>query len=186
MAEETLKAAEAANATAIEALKVRKEGEGVVRINRSLDGQTITIYLQHPVLADIIDKMTDGNAPADSYDPIFKPILRYWADQPAHAQRVISKPAVSKITKNFVADPKWGWDAPRGVLLYNAQALREGFTLTYKVDAPFAPDTARKWGKMFLDGCQDIISNARPFEMTWVQREKITVGEPAAAKGPIF
>lgn len=170
-----------------EVIKAREDRRNQVTmtITRPGDAQSLEIYIKAPVLAEIIRKMSPGSYTAADYDKVYKPILLPypWKEmgkpKPA-SDIVITRPAVQKITPNFKGGTDFEWDYPRACLLYNPDALTEGFKLTYKVDKPIAPDTLRKWGKMFMDGCNDIIANARPFKMSWVMDEQPQPPAPKA------
>lgn len=152
----------------IELMKTNAKNQIIMEISRPDDGQSVAIFIKAPLLAEIVRKMANGNYPKADYSPIYKDLL---VPLEANKERIITKPAVAKITKNFVGGTDFDWAAPRACLLYNADKLAEGFTLTYKVDQPVPPDVMRKWGKMLMDGCNDIIANARPFKMTWIMSE---------------
>ena len=156
-----------------EAVKVDYRNQIELRVTRPADGQTLHIFIRSPELADIVEKMTIGNAPKADFDKIYHPILLEHPNPEAKSKgRVVTRPAIARITKNFIGDPAFSWDHPRAILISNPEKLREGFTLEFKVDQPIPPETIRKWGKMLHDGCGDILSNARPFEMEWVTGEK--------------
>jgi hypothetical protein len=141
-------------------------------IKRPPDGQSLQMTIKSEVLADIVEKMTIGNAPKEHYDKIYASIFMTHPDPEAVKNgRIATRPAIVKITKNFIGDPGFAWDTPRSILIANPVKLREGFTLNFKVEQPVPPDTIRKWGKQFMDGCNDIISNARAFTMNWVMSE---------------
>lgn len=143
-----------------------------LRIKRPSDGQTLSVFIKSPELANIVEKMVIGHAPKDDFDRIYKHILMEHPNPEArNAGRVVTRPAISRITKNFIGDPGFAWDHPRAILISNPEVLRSGFVLDFKVDQPVAPDSIRKWGKMFMDGCSDILANARPFVMNWVMEE---------------
>lgn len=149
-----------------------KVNQVTMRIIRPAAGNTLQLFIKSPVLADVVEKMTPGNAPRGDYDPIYKALLLDHPDPGAREKgRVLTRPAIARITKNFIGDPSWGWDHPRSVLISNPDKLREGFTLEFKVDQPIPQDQLRRWGKMFMDGCFDIISNAKPFQMHWLMDE---------------
>jgi hypothetical protein len=152
-----------------------KPNQVTLRISRGKSGQSLDIFIKAPVLAEVVRAMASGNYGKADYAEIYKSIL---VDLPENKARVITKPGIAKITKNFISGADFAWDAPRAILIANPEKLAEGFTLTYKMDQPVAPDQLRKWGKMFNDGCKDIISNARPFTMSWVLDE---VPVPAGA-----
>jgi|SRR6266436_2949910 len=136
------------------------------------DGQSLNIYIKAPVLAEVIRKMAPGNYVLAEYAEPFKPILM---PLDGKKDRVVTRPAVTTITKLFSRGSDWSWETPRAALVYNPDKLVEGFTINVKLDAPVAHDTLRKWGKMFNDGCKDIIASAKPFKMAWVLDE---VGAP--------
>ena len=135
-------------------------------ITRPADGQSLEIYIKAPVLAEIIAKMDTGNYPFDSFSEIYHTVL---VKHPQAKGRILSRPAISRITKNFAGGTDFSFaEPPRACLLHNPELLRAGYKLVYKVDQPVPPDQLRKWGKQFMEGCNDIISNARPFKMSWV------------------
>jgi hypothetical protein len=138
-------------------------------ITRPGDGQSLSIFIKAPVLAEIIRKMDAGNYPFESFQEIYHPVL---VRHPKAKDRIISRPAITRITKNFASGTDFSFsEPPRACLLHNPDLLAEGYTLTYKVSEPIPPDLLRKWGKQFMEGCQDIISNARPFKMNWVMNQ---------------
>jgi hypothetical protein len=158
-----------------EALEVAKERviddtQLKLEISRGADAQSLSIFVQAPLLASVIRNMTPSNYAKDEYDKIYAPILKELA---ANKTRVITRAAIAKATRNFVAGTDFSWtEPPRAILLANPDALEEGYTLQYKVDTPVAQDQLRKWAKQFMDGCMDIISNARPFKMSWVMNKE--------------
>lgn len=155
--------------------KVDLKNDLRLEIMRAEDGNTLSIYIRAPVLADIIRKMAPGNYRTDEYAAIYKPVLATLVD-PATGKEVsgrcITRPAITKATKLFVSGTDFLWEEPpRAILVANPDKLAEGFTLTYKMEKPVSPDVMRRWGKNFIDGCADIISNSRPFKMSWVAEE---------------
>ena len=141
-----------------------------LEISRPDGKQEYHIFIQAPKLAEIIAKMSPGNYALEEYTDIYKTILKPLEKEGKTVKdRVITYPAIARITKNFVAGTDFSWnEQPRSCLLYNPEKLREGFTLVYKITEPVLPDNLRKWGDMFVKGCKDIISNARPFKMSWI------------------
>jgi hypothetical protein len=153
-------------------LVMKKKNSGILEI-RAYDGTTgkLEIYFRHPLLAEVISKMTLGNYPIDQFDPVYKPILMEHPN-PAAKGRAATRPAIYTTTKNFEAQPDFSFNSPpRGVLISNPHALREGFSLIVELKTPVPNDTLRKWGKQLMDGCTDIISASRPFKMSWVMTE---------------
>lgn len=147
----------------------------------SVDGTTLEISVRAPKLAAVIEKMVKFNWPKEKVNKIFHPILDFPvvaedASDELKAQAAANfytRPAVYKITKNFVAG---GSElnleqAPPALMVYNPTALRDGYKLLIKIEKPYPPDVLRRWGKQFIDGCADIIANARPFRMTWTMKE---------------
>lgn len=131
----------------------------------------LEVFFRHPVLAEVIDKMAIGNYPTDQFDKVYKPCLLDHPDPKAKG-RSVSRPAIYNATKNFVASADFDFtQPPRGVLIANPEALRNGFSLFIELKTPVPHDTLRKWGKMLMDGCADIISASRPFTMQWVMTE---------------
>lgn len=149
--------------------KVDLKNDVRLEISGAGDGQTLNIFIKAPILAGIIRKMSVGNYPAESYAEVYKPLL---VPLEQDKRRVVTRPAICKATKNFSPQTDFTWeDLPRPALLMNPDKLEEGYTLAVKVDKPVPPDVIRKWGKAFMDGCADIIQNARPFKMAWVMSE---------------
>lgn len=133
------------------------------------DGSSLTISVKAPLLADVIQKMAPSNYDKAAYAEVFKPILK---ELPQNAARVMTRAAICKATKNFRAGTDFDWEqAPPAIMLANPDALRDGYKLTVKIDKPVPPETIKKFGKQFMEGCGDILTNARPFKMQWVMRE---------------
>lgn len=154
-----------------EVLKEKVDLKNDVRLEISSpgDAQTLIITIRAPILAEVIRKMAPGNYLKENYAEVYKPIL---VPLEADPKRVVTRPAICKATKNFEPATDFQWEAlPRPVLLCNPDMLAAGFSITTKVDKPVPPDVIRKWGKAFMDGCGDIIQNARPFRMAWVMQE---------------
>lgn len=150
------------------------KNNGVLEI-RGEQGSTgkLEIYFRHPVLADIIEKMAIGNYPTANFAAVYKPILMDHPNPQAKG-RSVSRPAIYAATKNFEAAEDFSFSsAPRGVLISNPTALREGFSLVIELKAPVPHDTLRKWGKQLMDGCADIIAASRPFKMAWTMQESV-------------
>ncbi len=147
-----------------ELLKKGNGGVFEVRAPQGQGGGSLEIYIRHPVLAEIIKNMTPGNYKKDGYDKVYAPCF---LTLPAATDRCITRPAIYGSTKNFVKGTDWSWDAPRAILISNPEKLIQGFSLTIELKAPVPQDQLRRFGKMFMDGCSDIISAARPFKMTW-------------------
>lgn len=163
-----------------EVVKAREDVKNRVQleITRPGDGQTLSIFIKAPVLAEIIRKMDPGNYVLAQFAEIYHPIL---VKHPEAKGRIVSRPAITRISKNFAAATDFSFaEPPRACLLHNPDLLATGYTLTYKVDAPVPPDTLRRWGKQFMEGCNDIISNARPFKMSWVMNQVTPETTPPA------
>lgn len=129
----------------------------------------LEVYFRHPILAEVIAKMGVGNYMGDQFDKVYKSILLEHPDPKAKAAgRVVTRPAIYTSTKNIVGGTDFDFNQPpRGVLLSNPEALRQGFSLFVELKNPVPYDTLRKWGKMLMDGCSDIIAASRPFTMSW-------------------
>ena len=146
--------------------KIDKVNDIKVSITRAAGGSALDIYIRAPEVAKVIRKMADSNYEAAKYADIYKPILKL---HPQAKERAITKKAVTVATKKFGGGTDFSFtEPPRAILLANADALEEGYTLTYTLDAPVPMDQLKKWGKDFADGCKEIIASARPFKMTWV------------------
>lgn len=148
------------------------KNNGVLEI-RGEQGSTgkLEVYFRHPVLADIVEKMAMGNYPTANFAPVYKPVLMDHPDPKAKG-RSVSRPAIYAATKNFEAAEDFAFTSPpRGVLIANPTALREGYSLVIELKQPVPHDTLRKWGKQLMDGCADIIAASRPFKMAWTMHE---------------
>lgn len=133
------------------------------------DGASLVISVRAPLLAEVIAKMAPSNYEKAAYADVFKPIL---AELPQNPARVVTRAAICKATKNFRAGTDFDWNQPPpAIMLANPDALRKGYKLTVKIEAPVPPDTIKRFGKLFMEGCGDILTNARPFKMQWVMRE---------------
>lgn len=152
--------------------KSDQKNSGILEI-RAENGSAgrLEVYFRHPVLAEVIEKMALGNYPTDQFDKIYKPVLMDHPDPKAKG-RSASRPAIYNATKNFVASADFDFtQPPRGILIANPKALRDGFSLFVELKTPVPHDTLRKWGKQLMDGCADIIAASRPFKMQWVMTE---------------
>jgi hypothetical protein len=148
------------------------KNSGILEI-RGEQGSTgkLEIFFRHPVLADVVSKMAMGNYPMADFDKVYKPCLLEFPDPKAKG-RAVSRPAIYAATKNFEAAADFTFSAPpRGILIANPDALRNGFSLTIELQQPVPHDTLRKWGKQLMDGCSDIIAASRPFKMSWYMTE---------------
>lgn len=144
-------------------------------ISRGEDS-SLHIFIQSKLVADIVRKMAPGNYErenvAEIYHPILAPILK--ADNTpdtteAAKKRFRTRPAISKASTLFAQTTEFSFtDKPSTILLSNPDALEEGYTLIYKVEAPVPMDTLKRWGKNLMDGCTEIITNAKPFKMSWL------------------
>lgn len=143
-------------------------------ISRDEDTAKLKIFIKAPLVAEIIRKMTPGNYSKEGVSAVYKdllmPILKPdGTPDPKAADNFVTRPAVKMATKKFVASSEFNWnEGPSTILLFNPDKLAEGYTITIKVDEPVAHDTLKTWGKNFMDGCKEIITNARPFQMHWV------------------
>ena len=157
-----------------EVLKERVDTNTDVELNISRpmnDSQTLLIYIRAPMVANIIRAMTTSNYEKAKYAPIYAPILKEIPE--SKGVYVQTKAAVPKASKNFVSGTDFSFtENPRAILLANPEALEQGYTLTYKVEQPVPMDTLKRWGKLFLDGCEEIITNAKPFKMSWVMTKE--------------
>lgn len=148
-----------------------KERRVKLSIIRPPDGQVLEIHIRAPMVANIIRSMAMSNYPVDKYDPIYKGILLTPPGKEWH-NRCVTRAAIARCTNNIEGGVDFSFDLkPRSILLANPDILEEGYVLTYKVQTPVPPDSIRRWGKEFMDGCGDIIANARAFRMTWVSNE---------------
>lgn len=150
----------------------KNEGILEIRADNGAAGR-LEVFFRHPVLAEVVSKMGMGNYPREQFDKIYAPCLLDFPDPKAKG-KVVSRPAIYNTTKNFVAATDFDFaQPPRGVLISNPDALRAGFSLFIELKTPVPTDTLRKWGKMLMDGCADIISASRPFTMQWVMTESV-------------
>jgi hypothetical protein len=148
-----------------------KTNQVTLSIIRPAQGQVLEVHVRAPVVARIVRSMAMSNYPVDKFEPIYKDILAIHPMDKT-GKTAITRAAISRATKNFEGGTDFGFDrAPRAILLANPDKLEEGYILTYKVETPVPPDQLRKWGKQFIDGCEDIVSSARPFRMQWVMDE---------------
>ncbi len=130
------------------------------------DPSTLLIYIRSPTVARIVRSMTPSNYPKDKFAAIYQPILKELEQNKAHA---VTRAAIAKATKNFVPGVDFSFaENPRSILLANPDALEAGYTLTYKVETPVAMEQIKKWVKLFMTGCDELIVNARPFKMSWI------------------
>ena len=140
-----------------------------LEISRPPEGSVLHIYIKAPLVAAVIRGMATGNYAKGEYADIYKPVLK---EIPDKKDRVFTRPAITRATNKIVGGTDFSFaEPPRGILLANPDALEEGFTLVYKVDAPVPYDQLKKWGKQLMDGCQEIITNAKPFRMSWVMNK---------------
>lgn len=143
-------------------------------IERDEDTSRLKIFIKAPLVADIVRKMTPGNYSREGVSAIYKDILKTITKEdgtpdPKAADRFETRPAIGLATKKFVRSTEFNWaEGPSTLLISNPDKLTEGFTISVKVDEPVAHDTLKSWGKSFMDGCKEIITNARPFQMHWV------------------
>lgn len=154
----------------------KKDNQGILEI-RGEQGSTgkLEIYFRHPVLADIVEKMSVGNYPKADFDKLYQSILMDHPDPKARAAgRVATRPAIYAATKNFEGAVDFDFTkTPRGVLISNPESLRKGYSLMVELKAPVPYDTLRKWSKQLIDGCTDIITASRPFRIKWEMSESI-------------
>jgi hypothetical protein len=127
------------------------------------------IFIKAPLLASIVEKMTPGVYPKAEYHEVYGPILEL---AEGYKDKVVSRPAIYGATNYFVKGSDFSFlEKPRGVLLANPKALREGFTLTYKPKDPIPLEDLKKWGANVMKGCEEILNNTRPFKMVWFMNE---------------
>lgn len=170
-------------AAKLETIKAREDIVNQVAFEVSRpdnDASVLHIFLRAPVLAEVIRKFETGNHNKEDLAPIYAPVLLPLATlypegkngKMAPPNLIVTRPGIARVTSNFRAAADFSWtEKPCSILLANPDKLAEGFTLIYKVDAPVPLETIRKWGKWFMDGCKDILANARPFKMSWVMEE---------------
>lgn len=163
----------------IEKLDIKND----VYLNIEPEGDDIVITLRAPKVAEIIQKMTAGNYQRAEMDKslapcLMDPIIPETIAKDKAAELVKShfatRPAIAKITKNFAGLTAIDFaSTPPAALLYNWRALMStpGLVIRLRMEKPPAPELLRKWGKQVIDGIADIVSNARPFRMTWTMTE---------------
>lgn len=145
------------------------ENQVTLEIARPPDGQSLSIFIKAPLVAEVIKSMTPSNYELAKYQPIYRPILKEVEGNPKLA---ITRAAIARATRNFVGGVDFSFsEPPRSILLANPEALIAGFTLVYKVESPVPYDLLKKWGKQFMLGCDEIITNAKPFRMSWVMNK---------------
>lgn len=146
--------------------KERPADDVKLEIYPSEDGQSLSLSVRAPILAEIVRKMAPGNYRKEEYAKLYEPLFVPLAQD---ATRVVTRPAICKATKNFAPATDFDWEQPpRPILISNPDKLAEGYTISIKLEKPVPPEVLRRWGKQFMDGCSDIIQNARPFKMSWV------------------
>lgn len=163
----------------IEKLDIKND----VYLNIEPEGEDIIITLRAPKVAEIIQKMTAGNYQRSEMDKslapcMMDPVIPDNISKEKGAELVkthfVTRPAISRITKNFAGATSIDFaSTPPAALLYNWRALQStpGLVIRLKMEKPPAPELLRKWGKQVIDGIADIVSNARPFRMTWTMTE---------------
>jgi hypothetical protein len=152
------------------------KGSGTLEI-RGEQGSTgkLEIYFRHPVLADIVEKMSLGNFQGDQFAKEYKPCLMPHPDpKAAKIGLVATRPAVYVASKNFESGVDLDFaKPPRGILICNPTALRAGFSLVVELKTPVPVDTLRKWGQQLIRGCDDILAASRPFKIAWNMTESV-------------
>lgn len=152
--------------------KVDIKNDLQLEIEGAGDGLSLKIYVRAPQLAEVVRKMAPSNWERSAFAPVFKPIL---LELPQNKERVITRGAISKATKNFVGAATLDFnEPPPAILLANPDALAEGYTLIHKLEKPCPPDVIKKWGKQFMEGCGDIMTAARPFKFAWAMQQVST------------
>lgn len=152
-----------------------------VYLNIEPENDELVITLRAPKVAEIVAKMAPGNYRREEMDKSLVPcMLAPTPPENVSAARAkelvetyfVTRPAISKITKNFAALTSVDFgNTPPAALMYNHEALAKGLVIKIKMDKPPAPELLRKWGKQVIDGIADIVANARPFKMTWTMTE---------------
>lgn len=154
----------------------KAKGAGTLDI-RGQQGSTgkLEIYFRHPVLADIVEKMSLGNFNGEQFAKEYKPCLMPHPDPKAAKQGLVAtRPAVYVASKNFESATDLDFTKPpRGILVSNPQALRDGFSLIVELKTPVPVDTLRKWGQQLIRGCDDILIASRPFKIAWNMTESV-------------
>lgn len=155
--------------------KVDIKNDLQLEIEGAGDGLSLKISVRAPLLAEVIRKMAPSNFRRDGYHEVFKPILKGRESSPARTDDkdwVITRAAIARATRNFVGATLLNFDEPPpSIMLANPDALADGYTLVLKLDKPVAPDTVKKWGKQFMDGCGEILTVARPYKFAWVMQQ---------------
>lgn len=150
--------------------KVDPVSDVTLQITKPPEGQVLNIYIRAPQVAKVIRQMAKSNYPKEKFAPIYKDILMDLAEAVGKdvGKLAVTRKAITTATKCFVSAADFSFtEAPRAILLANPDALEAGYTLTYKFDQPVPMDQLKKWGKAFMDGCKELIANARPFRMSW-------------------
>jgi hypothetical protein len=143
-------------------------------ITRPPGANVLQIYIRAPMVAKIVRQMANSNYEKAKYAPIYKGILQDYPEEVAVAKgRVVTKKAITQATKNFVGGTDFNFnEAPRAILLANADILEQGYTLEYTVETPVPMEQIKRWGKQFMDGCKEIIAGAKPYKMSWVMNKE--------------
>jgi hypothetical protein len=145
------------------------ENQVTLEISRPPDGQTLKIFIKAPLVAKVVRNMTAGNYEKAKYAPIYAPILK---EIEGNKAIVVTRPAIARTTTNIQGGTDFSFnEVPRSILLANPEALEAGYELIYKVDQPIAYDVLKRWGKQFMEGCNELIVNAKPFRMSWVMNK---------------
>lgn len=154
--------------------KVDLPNDVQMTITRPPGANVLNIYIRAPMVAKIVRQMANSNYEKAKYSPIYKGILQDYPEEAAVAKgRVVTKKAITQATKNFVGGTDFSFaEAPRAILLANADILEQGYTLEYAVETPVPMDVIKKWGKQFMDGCKEIIAAAKPYKMSWVMNKE--------------
>lgn len=154
--------------------KVDLPNDVTLHITRPAAANVLNIYIRAPMVAKIVRQMANSNYEKAKYAPIYKDILQDYPEEAAVAKgRVVTKKAITQATKNFVGGTDFSFkEAPRAILLANADALENGYTLTYTVDEPVPMEQIQKWGKQFMTGCKEIVAAAKPYKLSWVMNKE--------------
>lgn len=152
--------------------KVDVKNDVSLEIEGQGDGLTLKISVRAPLLAEVIRKMAPGNYPRADYHESLRPIMM---PLEANKERVVTRPAIAKTTKNFAGSTVLDMnEPPPAIMVANPDALVSGYTITLKLDKPCPPDLVKRWAKQFIDGCGDIMTAARPFKYTWYMQQTPT------------
>jgi alkylhydroperoxidase/carboxymuconolactone decarboxylase family protein YurZ len=154
-----------------EILKAREDANGriTLRIKRSPDGTKLLLYFKAPVLADIVEKMATGYTNESNLDKTLKGHLEEFKVKDKEGRFYKTRPALKAVTKHLAAIGNFSWDAdPPTALLANPDKLRTGFEISHTPDKPVPPETVAAFGKKLFAAAREIITNAKPFTMTWV------------------